>query len=346
VAGGGGGGGINGNFGPGSAGGAGDDTAAAGGFANGALGGGGGTQLVSGTGGISTSGGLPGVNGSFGGGGAGGGSFLPSGRGGGGGGGGYFGGGGGGGANNASASAGGGGGSSFSSGTDTVYTANVQPGHGSISLTVAESIVCPPISIASNFNGTPIRAGNVLWFNSVLKVNGLGATPVTISLRQATVKFTANNTPFTMSVPDADITFDPHATTATTSFNPATDTWATTVPSFGLSGNTFLAGEALPIATDLPGGINPVTWSAQVFLDTPGVTLQWKWAAAVYTNFSTDLSTLGVKPVDDNQASVFQNSDHAGTPENFKPFVIGGARGGGGSNFTGGYSGTQTAACE
>jgi hypothetical protein len=35
-----------------------------------------------------------------------------------------------------------------------------------------------------------------------------------------------------------------------------------------------------------------------------------------------------------------KNSDHAGTPENFKPFVIGGARGGGGSNYTGLYSGT------
>jgi uncharacterized membrane protein len=196
--------------------------------------------------------------------------------------------------------------------------------------------------IVSNFNGTPIRAGNFLWFNSVLKVSGLGAIPVTISLRNATVQFTANNTPFNVSVPDADITFDPHATTATTSFNTATERWETTAPSFGLSGNTFLTAEALPIAANLPGGINPVTWSAQFISDTPGVTLQWKWAAAVYTNFTTALNGLGVKPVDDNQASVFKNADHAGTPENFKQSVIGGARGGGGSNFTGSYSGTKT----
>jgi hypothetical protein len=202
--------------------------------------------------------------------------------------------------------------------------------------------VCQPVAIVSNFNGTPIRAGNFLWFNSVLKANGLGATPVTISLRQATVQFTANNTPFNVDVPDADITFDPNATTATTSFNTTTDTWETTVPSFGLSGNTFLTGDALPVTTTLPGGINPVTWSAQFFSNTPGVTLQWQWAAAVYTNFTTALNGLGVKPVDDNQASAYKNSDHAGTPENFKQSVIGGARGGGGSNFTGSYSGTKT----
>ena len=74
--------------------------------------------------------------------------------------------------------------------------------------------------------------------------------------------------------------------------------------------------------------------------DTPGVSVQWKWAAAVYTNFSADYNALGVKPVDDNRASQYRNSDHAGTPENFKAYVIGGARGGGGSNYTGSLSRT------
>src|SRR5207245_1148813 len=81
------------------------------------------------------------------------------------------------------------------------------------------------------------------------------------------------------------------------------------------------------------GGINPVTWQGQFSSDTPGVRIMWKWAAAVYTSFSTDYNTLGVKPVDDNAASVYQNADHAGTPEHFKEFVTGGARGGGGGNF-------------
>ena len=38
----------------------------------------------------------------------------------------------------------------------------------------------------------------------------------------------------------------------------------------------------------------------------------------MYDKFSTNYSSLGVKPVDDNKASQYQNSDHAGTPENFK----------------------------
>jgi len=63
-----------------------------------------------------------------------------------------------------------------------------------------------------------------------------------------------------------------------------------------------------------------------------------------YTSFDTDYNALGVKPVDDNKASQYQNSDHAGTPENFKMFVIGGATGGGGSNYTGSYSATGSCA--
>jgi len=71
------------------------------------------------------------------------------------------------------------------------------------------------------------------------------------------------------------------------------------------------------------------------------VGVSWQWAAAAYKQFNTDLGALGVKPTDDPHGSSFQNSDHAGTPENYKQFVVGGARGGGGSNFTGSYSATK-----
>ena len=49
---------------------------------------------------------------------------------------------------------------------------------------------------------------------------------------------------------------------------------------------------------------------------------------------------MGVKPCDDNKASQYQNSDHCGTPEAYKNYVIGGGCGGGGSNYTGSGSGT------
>ncbi len=70
--------------------------------------------------------------------------------------------------------------------------------------------------------------------------------------------------------------------------------------------------------------------------------LNWQFAAAVYNSFTTTYSSLGVKPVDSNTASQYKNSDHAGTPENDKTHVVGGAMGGGGSNYTGSYSATAS----
>jgi RHS repeat-associated protein len=195
-------------------------------------------------------------------------------------------------------------------------------------------------SITANFNGTAIGAGNTLWFNSVLKPSGLGSSPVTIRFVSQTISFTANGQNYTLAVPDSAITYAPTATTATTTFNPASGTWVSTMPSSGLAGNQFLSALTYPVPANLPGGIQNVTWSGQFLCDTSGVSLNWQWGAAVYTSFGTDYTAVGVKPVDDNHASQYQNSDHAGTPENFKASVIGGATGGGGSNYTGSYSGT------
>jgi hypothetical protein len=194
--------------------------------------------------------------------------------------------------------------------------------------------VTKDVSISANFNGTSIAANNYIWFNSILKPSGLGSSVVTI--RFVNQKITSSQ--FTLTVPDATVIFDPNATTATTTFTGGE--WVTRVPSSGLAGNTFLSGLSYLVPSNLPGGIQNVTWSGTFISDTPGVTLNWKWAAAVYSQFSTNNNLLLVKPVDDNHASVYQNSDHAGTPEAFKPYVIGGARGGGGSNYTGSYSGT------
>jgi hypothetical protein len=193
--------------------------------------------------------------------------------------------------------------------------------------------------ITGNFNGTAIPAGDTVWFNSVVKVNGLGSAPATIHLINSEIDFTANGTAYHVSVPNAALTFSPTATTAATSFDPTTNTWDTTVPS-KLGGNFFLSGVSLPVPNGLPGGISPVTWKGSFVSDTAGLNVNWQFGAAVYTSFSSDYNALNVKPVDDDHVSVYKNSDHAGTPEAFKPFVIGGAYGGGGSNWTGSYSAT------
>jgi hypothetical protein len=193
-------------------------------------------------------------------------------------------------------------------------------------------------SISANFNGTKISKSSYIWFNSVLKPSGLGSTPVTFRFTQQSISSSA----FSLSVPDAMVTFDPAATSATTTFSGGM--WVTRVPAKGLAGNTFLAGLGYLVPANLPGGIKNVKWSGTISPDSPGVSVQWKWAAAVYKGFSSDNNALGVKPVDDNKASQYKNSDLAGTAENFKSKVSGGvsggATGGGGSNYTGSYSGT------
>src|ERR1041385_6624089 len=199
--------------------------------------------------------------------------------------------------------------------------------------------VCGNSSISSNFNGTAINDSSTIWFNANASIKGVPSTGATITFDQSTITFTAGGTDYTVAVPAATITFSPGASGATTSFDPATG-WTTTVP-VDAGGNVFVSGVGFPLTTDLPGGINPVVWQGRFSSTAPGVTIQWKWGAAVYTSFSTDLSMVGAKPVDGSGSS-YQNSDHAGTPESFKDFVIGGARGGGGSNFTGSWSGTKS----
>lgn len=76
-----------------------------------------------------------------------------------------------------------------------------------------------------------------------------------------------------------------------------------------------------------------------------GAGVQVKWAAAAYSRMgSTDV--LQIKPVDDNAASLFKSSDHAGTPENFSRTRSAGRGGAGGSNSTGSYSGTARGASQ
>jgi hypothetical protein len=213
-------------------------------------------------------------------------------------------------------------------------------------------------AIQANFNSTRIPTGDTIWFNSAVKVSGLGSTPATIRLVNSAIDFTANGASYHLNVPDADIVFSPTATQATTTFDSADNRWETTIPA-SATGNAFLSGLAMPVTSSLPGllplgggllggllgpltsalpgSINP-TWSGTFQSDTPGLTVTWKWSAAVYDQFDSDYNDLGVKPVDGSQLSAYHNSDLAGTPEAFRNAVTAGARGGGGTNYTGTYS--------
>ena len=206
----------------------------------------------------------------------------------------------------------------------------------SLPLTYSSNVSC----ITSNFNGTAISSGSFIWFNSVFKAQGVsGNSAVQLALSNASISFTnGDGTPYNIAVPDSVITLNPSVTQASISFNGA-DWVATTPPAQKLAGNIFLDGVSFQPPEKI-SGVQNALWCGVFSSDTAGVSVNWQWAAAVYTSFSTDNSSIGVKQVDDNKASAYQNSDHAGTPENFTDFVIGGARGGGGSNYTGSYSGT------
>jgi hypothetical protein len=191
-------------------------------------------------------------------------------------------------------------------------------------------------SNASNFNGTPIGAGDTIWFSAVFKVNAGFTGPVTFTLQESTITFAGTS----VSVPNARITIDPAATTAASSFDSTTNTWVTVVPP-NTSGNIFLDGVPFHVpAGGLPGGITPVTWAGTFSANRPGLPINWAWSAAVYSSFAATAGGVSVKAVDDNHFQPYPISDHAGTPENYRSSVIGGARGGGGSNFTGSLSGT------
>ena len=194
-------------------------------------------------------------------------------------------------------------------------------------------------SIDMPFNGTAIAGNNTIWMTATLQVTKGPSTPA-----GATINFTGQtvNIPGigATPVPDGHVTFSSTATAPSTSYSGGS--WATTVPA-SYSGKTFWVGIPVQVpSTGLPGSVKPVTWSGSINSATPGLTVHWQWQAAVYTNttqFSTDYAAnnLAVAPEDG------LGTGDAGTPVNEIKYVTGGARGGGGSNYTGSLS--AVAAC-
>ncbi|HEV2166688.1 MAG TPA: hypothetical protein VGS23_06935 [Thermoplasmata archaeon] len=196
-------------------------------------------------------------------------------------------------------------------------------------------------SITSGFNAQTVEAHSTIWFASVMQ--WVGNTPKILThvhfVDQKLTFAAPNGTTWTVNVPAALVTYDPNATTAVTVWNSTAYRWETTVPA-SYTGDVFISGYAYYVASgSVPGGTH-VAWSGEFQSSENCLSFNWKWAAAVYSPFAEHYADVGVKPVDSNQLSKYTNSDHAGTPENYKADLKAGARGGGGSNFTGSYSGT------
>jgi hypothetical protein len=216
----------------------------------------------------------------------------------------------------------------------------------------ADLVVTAPLEskmscINSDFRNVGVPGGSYLWFNSIFKVRDVPRQRITISFFQSSVQFqytdaSRNVVTVNQTMPDARIVIDPSVTTPSTIFDAVDNVWITTIP-FDLDDSAFLTGLPwLVPAGGLPADVEPVTWCGTFASDTAGVDIGWRWAAAAYSSFSGDSTTLGVKPMDSDQDNPAANHDNAGAPENFRGFVIPGARGKGGKNYTGSYSGSAT----
>lgn len=197
-------------------------------------------------------------------------------------------------------------------------------------------------SITSSFTSTTIPAGRYIWFNSVFDRGTIsGTAPVTFTITNSVITFTANSQQYALQVPNATITFDALVLIASTEF--INNTWVTKVPRT-FNSYAFMTGLSYLVPANLPGGISNINWSADISINQTGVGLTWRWAAAVYTTFAANAG-LAIKPINGLTLNPYLNSDRAGTPENFKASVVSGAKGSGGTNYTGNYSSTATATC-
>ncbi len=207
---------------------------------------------------------------------------------------------------------------------------------------VAEPATCPKDAIVSNFNGTKVEPGEWVYFNAVINPHNTGAgDTIKFTKQKITVKL-HNGEVIKLEAPNSTIKFE-NIAQGTTEF--VGGEWVTKVPA-KFTDNIFLGA----LDWHIPAGVQiaqaePVTWEGDFTDAPPGFELQWQWAAAVYSTLPANYNELEVKPLHSTSEDKYHNGDQAGTPENevVQENHTEGARGGGGSNYTGSY--TNTGSC-
>ncbi len=187
--------------------------------------------------------------------------------------------------------------------------------------------------ITAGFNNNDIPLGRSIWFSAVVNVSYSGTYPVTLSFTDQNIA----SSRFNLNPKIAKLIITDTVTQATTTFT-GTE-WLTVAPP-NIAGNYFISGYSHLLPSTILRNLSAITWKGVWTASKPGVTtLQWKWSAAVYSTFSTDLTALGVKAADGDTTTFYTNNDPAGSPENFKLYVIAGGRGLGNGDYVGTYSG-------
>ena len=182
-------------------------------------------------------------------------------------------------------------------------------------------------TIASNFNGTAIPAGRNVWVNAHFKLST--AITVTTVIHVTNAYLYIPVAPNSIAIPDATVTYDAATTTASAVWTGST--WDIHIPLSSANQNVFFGG-AIFVSDGLPGGMNPVDFTATFSGNYPGINFDWQWSAACF-NTTMDPNLLNVSPVD-------AAGTHAGAPNGYNGFAVGGARGGGAADLTGSWSGT------
>jgi hypothetical protein len=216
--------------------------------------------------------------------------------------------------------------------TATVTGASVIDGT-TISASDSACVKCPPpvtpptctttTTNSSKFDSTAINSGDYIWFNANFKAGGIPSAGATITFTNSTITFADNNgQTYNLQVPNGQVVFSPSAACSSTTFDASGNTWVTTVP-ISTSGEVFLTGLAYPVPTGFGGRIpGNVVWNG-TFGTESCISINWKWGAALYSNFSTSYDALGVKSTDGN-CCAYNNSDLAGTPETYESSIVGG----------------------
>jgi hypothetical protein len=187
-----------------------------------------------------------------------------------------------------------------------------------------------------SWNGFKAPAGSVVWINAHLDAKNVPTNTIT-TVNFTGVSLVVNAT--TYALPDGQVVFNPAVTTPTTVVNPD-GSWTTTVnPTF--NNDIFFDGQALAVDSNMENGGNGNTGSTLSFSTNSSdssLQFQWQWSAAVYTSWPGN-ALANIEPVHAQQ--------QAGAPLNpaVQGDLIQGPRGGGGSNFTGSWSGTGQGTC-
>jgi hypothetical protein len=214
--------------------------------------------------------------------------------------------------------------------------------------------------ITYNLSENSRNAGEIVWFNSHFKLQGnLPTSDFTVQVLNGTIQFGSS----TLTVPNAMITFSSSATCASAKFDTTSNQWETTIPlsAAGHTDEIFAAGLAYVLPVSFPQNVQGVTWTANFTASVQSLQIQWQWGAANYlsndnkgdvfpmSGGAPDYNAMMVDPGHNvTTCAGYNHGDHGGTPENItvKALVTSGGSGGGGSNWTGSWSSTQSLVCQ